>query len=102
MLTNFELNSPSSGWNDIYILRTKTKHFKFYSFRWQVLKADGTGYFSQRVHASAGFEKRYELRYDEYVDENQVPVFSVEPPHESIQILYKCLDVDDDEHVTSF
>lgn len=71
-------------------------------FRWQVLKSDGTSYFSQRVHASMGFEKRYELRYDKVLDENQQPIFPVEAPHESIQILYKSIDDDVDEHVTSF
>lgn len=64
------------------------------------MKSDGTSLFSQKVHLSVGFEIRYELRYDDYRDENNQPGFSVEAPHESIQILYKYLD--DDEHVTSF
>lgn len=66
------------------------------------MKSDATGLFSQKVQASIGFKPCLELRYDEYCDENNQPIFAVEPPHEVFKILYKYLDDDNDEHVTSF
>lgn len=63
------------------------------------MKSDATGLFSQKVSTSLGFITCTELRYDEYVDENNKRIFSVEPPHESFKLMCKILD---DEHVTSF
>lgn len=58
-----------------------------------VMKADATGLFSQKIICSLGFRTLVESRYDEYMDEaTDHPVFTVEPPHESLKIMYKWID----------
>lgn len=59
----------------------------------QVIKADATGLFSQRISSSIGFITLLEIRYDEYLNEETGdPVFNVEKPHESLKIMYKWID----------
>lgn len=63
------------------------------------MKSDATGLFSQKVSNALGFKTMLELHYNEYVDENNEPIFPVEAPHKSFKIMCKVLD---GEHVTSF
>lgn len=59
----------------------------------QLMKADATGLFSQKISASLGFGTLIEFRYDEFVEETTgCPVFNVSPPHESLKIMYKWID----------
>lgn len=60
---------------------------------YQVMKADATGLFSQKIICSLGFNTLLEQRYDEYKDEETgCPVFIVDPPHESLKIMFKWID----------
>lgn len=59
----------------------------------QVMKADATGLFSQKISSSLGFSTLVEIRYDEFIDaETGYPVFHVDPPHESLKIMFKWID----------
>lgn len=63
------------------------------------MKSDATGLYSQKISESMGFITCAEIRYNEYTDKNNCPIFAVEPPHESLKIMYKLLD---EEEVTPF
>lgn len=59
----------------------------------QVMKADATGLFSQKITSSLGFNTLFEIRYEDNIDEETGdPVFAVDPPHESLKIMYKWID----------
>lgn len=59
----------------------------------QVLKADATGLYSQKISSSLGFNTLVEIRYEDNIDEKTGdPVFAVDPPHESLKIMYKWID----------
>lgn len=63
------------------------------------MKSDATGLFSQKISESLGFDTLAEIRYDEYKDNNNSPIFAVEPPHESLKIMYKLVN---QEEITQF
>ena len=56
------------------------------------MKADATGLFSQNVLSSIGFSAISELRYDSYKDKNGETIFTIEPPHETLKIMFKLLE----------
>ncbi|XP_055388889.1 arylalkylamine N-acetyltransferase 1 [Condylostylus longicornis] len=58
-------------------------------FNFEIIKADATGMFSQKLLRSHGFDIMTELYYDKYVDEFGKPILKVESPHIKLQLLYK-------------
>lgn len=63
---------------------------------YQVMKADATGVISQRILAQQGFKILYEVRYNngEEAEEENMASFIVEPPHDALRIMYKCIRSD--------
>lgn len=58
----------------------------------QVMKADATGVISRKILSGLGFGVHYEVRYDYSAgDEEELPRFIVEPPHDALRIMYKCI-----------
>ncbi|XP_067619904.1 uncharacterized protein [Eurosta solidaginis] len=60
----------------------------------QLMKADATGIFSQKILKSNGFKVLSEFYYDKYTDEFGKPLLLVEAPHIKLQLLYKLLESD--------
>lgn len=73
--------------------------FSNVTFSIQVMKSDATGLFSQKISESLGFVTCSEISYDQYTDDNNCPVFPVEPPHKSLKIMYKVISP---EEITQF
>ncbi|XP_012274307.1 dopamine N-acetyltransferase isoform X2 [Orussus abietinus] len=48
-----------------------------------IIRCDCTSVFSAKLCARIGFEKIYELKYEDYVDEEGKPIFSPDSPHTS-------------------
>ncbi|GBP10311.1 Dopamine N-acetyltransferase [Eumeta japonica] len=60
-------------------------------YDFELMKADATGLFSQKILKSNGFEVLSEQYYDKYVDEFGRILLPVESPHIKLQLLYKLL-----------
>ncbi|XP_037049914.1 dopamine N-acetyltransferase [Bradysia coprophila] len=58
----------------------------------QLMKADATGLFSQKVSISFGFSPCLELSYNTYTDKQGDPIFKVDPPHDNLKIMYKLIN----------
>lgn len=67
----------------------------------EVLKADATGIISQKILHSQGFVVQNEVPYngeEDDEDENEekrhhgLPKLNVEPPHDALRIMYKCIE----------
>lgn len=59
---------------------------------YQLMKADATGLFSQRISTSFGFSPCLELPYNTYTDKQGDPIFNVDPPHDNLKIMYKLIN----------
>lgn len=59
-----------------------------------VMKADATGFFSQKICKSLGFITLLEIPYQDYTEDNEegVAVFNVDPPHFALKIMFKRID----------
>ncbi|KAK6634032.1 hypothetical protein RUM44_004639 [Polyplax serrata] len=56
----------------------------------QLMRADATALFSQRVFEKYGFTTLKEVSYNEYPSK-EAPLFTVEPPHKSFKLMVKQL-----------
>lgn len=64
----------------------------------KLLKADATGLYSQKCVLRLGFHALSEKRYDSCFNEDGTLTFAVEPPHQSLKILIKQLNIDSNNH----
>lgn len=62
----------------------------------QVMKADATGFFSQKICKSLDFITLLEIPYQDYTEEKsneeRVAVFNVDPPHFALKIMFKRIE----------
>lgn len=68
---------------------------------YNLLKADATGIFSQKILRSQGFEPFSEQLYDKYTNEEGLIILPVEAPHIKLQLLTKQLKYDSDKQSQS-
>uniref|UniRef100_A0A1B0AXY8 aralkylamine N-acetyltransferase n=1 Tax=Glossina palpalis gambiensis TaxID=67801 RepID=A0A1B0AXY8_9MUSC len=57
----------------------------------EIMKAEATGIFSQKIFKIAGFKLFQEQFYNRYVDEHDEPILPVELPDTKMQLLYKLI-----------
>ncbi|XP_046382894.1 uncharacterized protein LOC124153643 isoform X1 [Ischnura elegans] len=58
---------------------------------YQLIKADTTGRFSQKMAAQSGLEPIHTVMYDTYRDSDGKVIFPTSPPHDSLKIMVKLL-----------
>ena len=71
------------------LIEKSLSHAKSLGFEYATVECSSI--YSAKIAANLGYEVFYDLKYDEYRDENNEIIFKVEPPHKSIVMYVKKL-----------
>lgn len=66
-----------------------------YNSLFQLMKADATSFFTQKICESFGFHSEKSIRYHDFLDENGTKIYDTKPPHDFYKVMLKQLPSND-------